>query len=400
MPTVFNQPSDGEVAEVADVNQYAPAVNNLERGLPFSAGETGGTSTAYTATVTPGPSANEFGTVLIVYWHVDCGTDPTLALNGNPALSIWKTEIAKVAAGELKVGTFSILQCNGSKWFVVGGVGGSSGSISLASISDWPAGLTATELGYVDGVTSAIQTQLNGKAATSHTHTISQLSDWPAGLTVTELGYMADVTSLVQAQLNGKAATSHSHAASDITSGTLPVARGGTGLGSLGTALQVLRVNAGATALEFATPAGGSVWKGCVSSKTGGLYNVPATTLTTIGWDFDIIADAALHSTSTNNSRLIADSGGTWELTFVCYASDSAATLETRVYENGGANYSYNNKLNGPGNSAFTIYLSMTASQYVEIKQYASGSINVYCGGGALAANNNNYTRVTWRKVA
>lgn len=30
--------------------------------------------------------------------------------------------------------------------------------------------VTATELGYLDGVTSAIQTQLNGKAASSHTH--------------------------------------------------------------------------------------------------------------------------------------------------------------------------------------------------------------------------------------
>ncbi len=36
-------------------------------------------------------------------------------------------------------------------------------------------------------------------------------------------------------------------------SGTLPVANGGTGLTALGTASQVLRVNSGATALEFAT---------------------------------------------------------------------------------------------------------------------------------------------------
>lgn len=35
--------------------------------------------------------------------------------------------------------------------------------------------------------------------------------------------------------------------------GTLPVANGGTGLTAVGTALQVLRTNAGATALEFAT---------------------------------------------------------------------------------------------------------------------------------------------------
>lgn len=39
-----------------------------------------------------------------------------------------------------------------------------------------------------------------------------------------------------------------------ITTGTLPVTRGGTGLASLGSALQQLRVNAGATALEYFTP--------------------------------------------------------------------------------------------------------------------------------------------------
>lgn len=40
--------------------------------------------------------------------------------------------------------------------------------------------------------------------------------------------------------------------------GTLPVANGGTGLTTLGAALQVLRVNAGATALEYAAAAAGS----------------------------------------------------------------------------------------------------------------------------------------------
>lgn len=41
--------------------------------------------------------------------------------------------------------------------------------------------------------------------------------------------------------------------ASIITSGVLPVVRGGTGLSALGTALQYLRTNAGATAMEWAT---------------------------------------------------------------------------------------------------------------------------------------------------
>ena len=38
--------------------------------------------------------------------------------------------------------------------------------------------------------------------------------------------------------------------------GTLPVANGGTGLAALGTSLQVLRTNTGATALEYATVSG------------------------------------------------------------------------------------------------------------------------------------------------
>lgn len=52
-------------------------------------------------------------------------------------------------------------------------------------------GLTATttELNYVDGVTSNIQTQLNNKAASTHTHTVSQISNlgtnWSARLTAT-----------------------------------------------------------------------------------------------------------------------------------------------------------------------------------------------------------------------
>ena len=44
------------------------------------------------------------------------------------------------------------------------------------------------------------------------------------------MGYLDGVTSNVQTQLNGKAASSHNHSASDITSGTLVVGRGGTGV--------------------------------------------------------------------------------------------------------------------------------------------------------------------------
>ena len=42
--------------------------------------------------------------------------------------------------------------------------------------------ISTTEIGYIDGVTSAIQTQINGKAATSHSHVISDVTDLQSSL--------------------------------------------------------------------------------------------------------------------------------------------------------------------------------------------------------------------------
>lgn len=50
--------------------------------------------------------------------------------------------------------------------------------------------VTATEIGFIDGVTSAIQTQLDGKQAIN------------AAVSTTELGYLDGVTSPIQTQIN------------------------------------------------------------------------------------------------------------------------------------------------------------------------------------------------------
>lgn len=77
--------------------------------------------------------------------------------------------------------------------------------VTLASL-----GVTATaqELNYTDGVTSNIQTQLDGKAAASHTHD--------------DRYYTEDE---VDGLLAAKANTSHTHSADNITSGTLALDR-------------------------------------------------------------------------------------------------------------------------------------------------------------------------------
>ena len=85
------------------------------------------------------------------------------------------------------------------------------------------AGVTSTELGYLDGATSAIQTQINSKQATvtgaattivSSNLTASRalVSDTSgkaavSNVTSTELGYLDGVTSLLQTQLDNKASS-------------------------------------------------------------------------------------------------------------------------------------------------------------------------------------------------
>ena len=143
-------------------------------------------------------------------------------------------------------------------------VSNSSGNPAVSAV-------TSTELGYLDGVTSNVQTQLNGKAASSHTHSIANVSGLQTALdgkaasshthaatqitgltasralvsdtsgrpavssvTSTELGYLDGVTSAIQTQLNGKAASSHTHAATSITGLTTNRALVSNGSGQVG----------------------------------------------------------------------------------------------------------------------------------------------------------------------
>jgi hypothetical protein len=133
--------------------------------------------------------------------------------------------------------------------------------------------ISNTEFQYLNGVTSAIQTQLNGKAASSHNHSATNITsgtiaagarlgsgtsgylkyaagtptwstiaagDLPSSIDAakiangtisnTEFQYLNGVTSAIQTQLNGKAASSHNHSAVNITSGTIAAgARLGSG---------------------------------------------------------------------------------------------------------------------------------------------------------------------------
>lgn len=100
---------------------------------------------------------------------------------------------------------------------------------------------------------------------------------------------IVDVSANVTAKITkDNLLSGHTHAFTDIT-GTVPTTQGGTGLASLGTAGQVLKVNSGATALEYADDAGGSA-SGDITSVvagtglTGGASSGDAT-LNVVGGD-------------------------------------------------------------------------------------------------------------------
>lgn len=58
---------------------------------------------------------------------------------------------------------------------------------------------------------------------------------------------LSNLVNEIKKLVNTKAATDHKHSTSDITSGTLNIARGGTG----GTSSAIARINLGATNIEL-----------------------------------------------------------------------------------------------------------------------------------------------------
>ena len=115
------------------------------------------------------------------------------------------------------------------------GTGAQSSIDTHAANKSNPHGVTAEQvgLGNVDNTADADKSVNHATTAgtlSGLTATVAELNVLD-GITATtaELNYVDGVTSNIQTQLNGKAPSTHTHAAGDITSGTLGVARGGTG---------------------------------------------------------------------------------------------------------------------------------------------------------------------------
>ena len=146
----------------------------------------------------------------------------------------------------------------------------------LANASTALSAVTATELAFIDGVTSAVQTQIDGKQAIN------------ANVSTTELGYLDGVTSAIQTQLDAKIAKTLTTTTGDIiyaSSANTPARLG------IGSSAQVLTVASGVPA--WTTPAGGG---GKILQVVQGTTNTSTSIISTS------FTDSGLSATITPSS--------------------------------------------------------------------------------------------------
>ena len=129
--------------------------------------------------------------ITVKFTVTNSAANPTLNVNNTGAKAIYYRGAA-ISAGYLAANRTYTFRYNGTQYDLVGDID-TSKTYSLSSF-----GITATaaelnkldgatvtvqEINYLDGVTSSIQNQLNGKAASSHTHTTAQVSGLGAAAT-------------------------------------------------------------------------------------------------------------------------------------------------------------------------------------------------------------------------
>ena len=193
-----------------------------------------------------------------------------------------------------------------------------NGASALSAVS-------ATELGYLDGVTSAVQTQIDGKQAVN------------ANVSTTELGYLDGVTSAVQTQLDAKIPKTLTTTTGDIIYASAANTPARLGIGSTN---QVLKVTAGVPA--WATPA------------ASGLNYVTGATFSSVS-SFDLPTNT--FSTTYRNYQIYLDfSSGTGGGELQIRVRKDGTTTSSSIYEYGNVNINRGGSVTGNGGNGDTAW--------------------------------------------
>jgi hypothetical protein len=223
--------------------------------------------------------------------------------------------------------------------------------------------VSATELGYLDGVTSGIQTQIDAKQAV-----VSGVND-------TEIGYLDGVTSAIQTQLDAKTAKSTLTTTGDIyyaSSANTPARLG------IGSTSDVLTVVAGVPGWVAPASSSGPAFSATMSSSQT-FSNATNTKLNFNNEEFD--TDSCY---STANYRFTPNKEGYYLITgyaTMYYIPPTSGTYQLKLYKNGSFNkmlYGYTVAVFADGSSNL-VYMNGT-TDYLELYGYGDG------GGGTQNA--------------
>ncbi len=275
-------------------------------------------------------------------------------------INVFASEAARNAAiTSPQEGQFAYTKDNNSLWYYTGSAWAASGAT-----------------GDIEGVT--VTSPLTG-GGTSGTVTVGILSGTTSNLGAVQLSDSTSSTSTTLAATANAVKTSYDLAAAAIPKSTVTTAGDviyATGSGTvtrlgIGTANQVLRVNSGATAPEWATPASGSTFAGC--SLYGNNPAISNTTNTAISWTAENFDTDGYHSTVSNTSRITIPTGkgGKYLFNFGAMWEGTNSAFQNRVlfYKNGAqvkhVQYKYQTDNDVSVNVA--LVLELVATDYVEI---------------------------------
>jgi hypothetical protein len=268
-------------------------------------------------------------------------------------------------------------------------LGGTTGQIlAKASNTDMDFTWIANDQGDITGVTAS--SPLTG-GGTSGAITIGILNGTTSNLGAVQLSDSTSSTSTTLAATanavksaydlaNAAIPKSLIDAAGDLIVGT---AADTAGRLAIGTAGQVLKVNSGATALEWGTAAGGSTFSGCRVTNSVAQTTSNATRLA-LTFDTESFDTDAFHSTSSNTSRMTIPAGkaGKYLVTAgTTFATNANGNRETYIFLNGAIYSSVFQPGTSVGSTSISISdtLNLAVGDYVEIRveQDSGSSVDV-----------------------